>query len=248
MKRKIINIDEELCDGCGLCIPSCHEGAIQLVDTPAGKKARLVKEIYCDGLGDCLGACPTGALTIEEREAEAYSEAAVRERLGRTERVEPLPTGCPGSRVMRFDGVGTAAGAAAEADIPSELRQWPIQLHLLPTLAPFFQEADLVFLADCCAAAVPALHRDLLRGRAIAMACPKLDDTSTYVQKISDIIRLNQPKSLTVAYMQVPCCTAMVYLVQQARDLAGSRLPITAIQYSLQGQKLFERVEEMAGK
>lgn len=254
--RKIINIDENLCDGCGLCIPSCHEQAIQLVDTPNGKKARLVKEIYCDGLGACLGACPTGALTIEEREAEAFdaeatqryiaAETAHAEATGvRTTQETPAFRGCPSARAFQWGGQTTAvtqqSGQSGQSVGPqSELRQWPVQLHLVPPTAPYFHQANLVMAADCVPFAYANFHQEFLKGaeNAIAVGCPKLDDTRAYLEKLTQMIRLNHLKSIQIVNMEVPCCFGLVRLVQQAIDQAGLDVPVKVTTISIKGDKL----------
>ena len=234
VNRKIIHIDENLCDGCGLCVPSCHEKAIQLVDTADGKKARLVKEIYCDGLGDCLGACPTGAITITERFAAPYDEQATAEHIRATR--ESLP-GCPSAMMQSWKSGSEPDKTVSD---PSALQQWPIQLHLVPPVAPFFQGADLVVLADCAAVAYGALQSELVRNKAVVMACPKLDDTSPYLQKLAAIIANNQLKSITVVHMQVPCCRGIVMLVQQARNMVATNVPLKRLEISIKGEKLAE--------
>jgi len=249
-KRKIIKIDEELCNGCGSCVPGCAEQALQLVDTPNGKKARMVKEIYCDGLGACLGACPTGALTIEEREAELFDEAAAMahakavapELYGSETAAQhshaspPQIGGCPGSRTLQWEQ--SENGLSEPARSQSELRQWPVQLHLVPPSAPYFKNADLVFVADCVPFAYPNLHQDFIKDKAIAIACPKLDDTQNYTSKIASIIKTNQPKSIQVVRMQVPCCGGLVYLVKEAAKQAGTTLPIEEIIIGIKGEKI----------
>ncbi|MDY0093487.1 MAG: 4Fe-4S dicluster domain-containing protein [Candidatus Vecturithrix sp.] len=249
MTRKIINIDEELCDGCGLCIPSCHEQAIQLVETPNGKKARLVKEIYCDGLGACLGTCPTGALTIEEREAEAFDEEATQRYIAESaapmaEPETPAFQGCPSARAFQWDDQTAAEKQSVQSSksvVPqSELRQWPVQLHLVPPNAPYFHHANLVMAADCVPFAYANFHQEFLKGdeNAIAVGCPKLDDTSAYLEKLTQIIRLNQLKSIHIVNMEVPCCFGLVHLIQQAIDQAGVDVPVKVTTISIKGDKL----------
>lgn len=255
MTRKIINIDEDLCDGCGLCIPSCHEQAIQLVETPNGKKARLVKEIYCDGLGACLGTCPTGALTIEEREAEAFDEAATQRYIAaETEHAEstgakvtqeaPVFHGCPSARMLQWDEHSETTRQSVQSlksVVPqSGLRQWPVQLHLVPPNATYFHHANLVMAADCVPFAYANFHQEFLKGEenAIAVGCPKLDDTRAYLEKLTQIIRLNYLKSIHVVNMEVPCCFGLVRLVQQAIDQAGVDVPVKVTTISIKGDKL----------
>ena len=242
--RKIIEIDESLCDGCGLCVPSCHESAIELVDTPQGKKARLVKEIYCDGLGDCLGACPTGAIKIEEREADAYDEKATQEHMksqvDQKPKEEPLPKGCPSMNMLRWETPEPVEEKIAdnETSMPAQLQQWPVQLHLISPLAPYFKNAELVVIADCVALAYGNLQNDLIKDKAVVMACPKFDDTSTYVEKLAELIAFNDLKSIKVAYMVVPCCRSMVMIVQQAMAMAKSDLNLELMQIGIKGEIL----------
>lgn len=238
MKRPIIHIDETKCDGCGLCVPACREGAIQIVDG----KARLVRESYCDGLGECLGHCPQGAITMEEREAEAFDAEAV-ELAGPATRVEPAAPargpvgGCPGSRILSrpFEDTEPPAGAPA-GGAPSHLRQWPVQLHLVPVEAPFWQDADVLVAADCTAFALGDFHERLLKGRRLVNACPKLDETSTYVGKLAAIFARNDIRSVTVAVMEVPCCGGMMRMVEAARAASGKDLPLRIKRVSLDGQ------------
>ncbi len=234
VNRKIIHIDENLCDGCGLCVPSCHEKAIQLVDTAAGKKARLAKEIYCDGLGDCLGACPTGAITITERLAAPYDEQATEKHIRASRESHP---GCPSAGMQSWK---TRSEPDERVSNQSSLQQWPIQLHLVSPEAPYFQGADLVVLADCAAVAYGALQSELVRNKAVVMACPKLDDTSPYLQKLAAIIAHNQLNSITVVHMQVPCCRGIVMLVQQARNMVDTDVPLKRLEISIKGEKLVE--------
>ena len=198
MKRRIIHIDEEKCNGCGLCAAACHEGAIGMIDG----KARLLREDYCDGLGDCLPACPTGAIRFEEREAPAYDHAAV--MAAKAQNAAPQPCGCPGSgaRSIRREA------APADSAVPrtaSALSQWPVQIKLAPVNAPYFQGARLLIAADCTAYAYGAFHEDFIRGRVTLIGCPKLDE-GDYAEKLTAILRENDIQSVTVARMEVPCC------------------------------------------
>ena len=240
-KRKIIKIDEDKCTGCGECIPACKEGALKIVDG----KARLVSEVYCDGLGACLGQCPYGALTIEEREADEFDEVATeahlkdqkstdRRAVGEGPAQEPLPCGCPGTMTRSLEPKET--GVRPDARQSSELRQWPIQLTLIPVSAPYLKRADLVLLADCSAVAYANLHQDFLRGRVIAMACPKLDDTGPYVEKLTEMIRINDFRSIQVVMMEVPCCEGLGGLVDRAIELAGINPPLKKTIISLEGE------------
>lgn len=212
MKRMVVRIDEEKCDGCGKCVPGCAEGALKIMDG----KARLVKDSYCDGLGACLGVCPRGAITLEEREADPFS----------IDEVTRSPhEGCPGSG-LRTPLVGAA----------SEAGQWPLQLHLVPVNAPFFRNAELLIAADCVPPAFPGFHNSLLRGRKLIIACPKLDDTSGYLEKLTDIIRLNEPASITVAFMEVPCCAGLVALVRHALERSGKQIPLSLVRIGVDGR------------
>ena len=203
MKRKIIRIDEEKCNGCGLCAEACHEGAIGMVDG----KAKLLREDYCDGLGDCLPACPTNAISFEDREAPAYDHAAVMAAKAKKQQAgEPLPCGCPGSQSKRIARAGHAPAPAAQSpDVQSELAQWPVQIKLVPVNAPYFDGARLLVAADCTAYAYGAFHREFIRGHIALIGCPKLDE-SDYAEKLTDILRENDVKSVTVVRMEVPCC------------------------------------------
>lgn len=243
MKRKIIQIDEELCNGCGLCVPSCAEGAIQIIDG----KARLVKDQYCDGLGACLGECPQNALQIIEREAEDFDEEAAKAYVAKI-RTDATPAhphhgggGCPGSRMMAFQREPVEPSKTAASSIRSELAQWPIQLHLLPIQAPFFADTDLLLAADCVAFAFGGFHGELLKGKALAIACPKLDETEGYLEKLTEIIRRNELKGITVAHMEVPCCSGMTHLAQMARDASGKDLTIRDVTVSIDGTIKTER-------
>ncbi|HUU82085.1 MAG TPA: 4Fe-4S binding protein [Phycisphaerae bacterium] len=243
MIRDIVSIDEELCDGCGQCVPACAEGAVRIVNG----KARLVSDVLCDGLGACLGHCPRGAIKIVRRDAAAFDEAAVHGNLASGEPAR-VPSGCPSSRFAQFAGPvrGRDTGAgngrhAAESDAPSELTHWPVQLRLLPPTAPILQGARLLVAADCVPVAYAAFHSELLRDHAVVIACPKLDDTRGYVEKLADMIRHNDPVELTVAHMQVPCCTGILQAVLEARRLAGSELPVDEVVIGVQGQVVGRR-------
>ncbi len=240
--RKIVRIDEQLCDGCGLCVPSCAEGALQIIDG----KAKLVSEIYCDGLGACLGDCPNGAISIEEREAQDFDEEAVKSHLkGQNEpkKVEPAPTlpcGCPGSAVKTFTRgtqvpqiltrpmckEDTEQGIENKTNPKSSLSHWPVQLRLVPVGAPFLQDADLLVCADCVPFAVPDFHTRYLKDRSVLVGCPKLDDLEMYLEKLTQIIAVNQPRSITVLRMEVPCCAGLANAVVEARNAAGSDVPV----------------------
>lgn len=242
--RNIVKIDESKCNGCGLCVNACAEGAIQVIDG----KAKLVSEIYCDGLGACLNCCPVSAITIEQRDAAEFDEEATKkylERIGQNQARHQQQKHaaksegfvCPGMRMMSFEKKeAPAANTAAAQNVDSQLGQWPVQLKLVSPMAPYFAGADLMLVADCVPFAMGDFHQKLLKGRAIAIACPKLDDTGGYAEKLADILTTAKPKSLTVVHMQVPCCTGLVRLANMAVALAGSDLPIKDITISLQGQ------------
>ncbi len=237
-KRKMITIDEELCNGCGECVPSCEEGALAIVDG----KARLVKEIYCDGLGACLGDCPTGALKVEVREAEDFDPTAVTEHLKAQGR--EVPDHMPSPESLRLDGSGSGKpaggcpGAAmktmtpcGQANIPmaspgggSALSHWPVQLRLVPPSAPFLANADLLLTADCVPVAMPSYHGEYLPNRVVVMGCPKFDDQMMYVEKLADIIAENDLKSITVMEMEVPCCSSMSAILNEAVKRAGKKV------------------------
>ena len=216
MKRKIIKIDEEKCNGCGLCAAACHEGAIGMENG----KAKLLREDYCDGLGDCLPACPTGAISFEEREAPAYDEAAV--RAAKAAKAKPLPCGCPGTQSKRIERAQTVRADAAEAE--SELSQWPVQIKLVPVKAPYFDKANLLIAADCTAYAYGNFHARFIRNRVTLIGCPKLDE-GDYAEKLTAIIRENDIKSVTAVRMEVPCCGGIENAVKRALQASGKILP-----------------------
>jgi len=297
MKRSIIKIDEDLCTGCGLCIPNCHEGALQMIDG----KARLISDLFCDGLGACIGHCPEGAITIEEREAEPYNEALVMEEMvkkgkntvlahlqhlkdhgaeeflieairyikennidldvrSNNDEIENSKVieremlavkmsgcggGCPGSAPIIFDidieEVEKAVNQENDTDAPSELRQWPVQLHLLNPMAPYFLNADVVLAADCAAFAMGNFHKKFLKGKTLAIACPKLDcNQESYVQKITAMINDAKVNSFTVVRMQVPCCGGLTGLLQNALQNANRKVPVKQAIISHTGEVLSE--------
>jgi len=232
MKRKIISIDEEKCNGCGLCVDACHEDALQMVDG----KAKLISESYCDGLGDCLPECPTGAITIEEREAAAYDEEAVMERIkGKKEKEEPLACGCPGtaSRTIERHSRNTVA-PASKGSIESELRQWPVQIKLVPVNAPYFNNARLLVAADCTAYAYADIHRDFIKDRVTIIGCPKLDMID-YSEKLTAILSNNEIKSVTVLKMEVPCCGGIAHAVKTALMKSGKFIPWNIVTVTTDG-------------
>ncbi|MBI9073002.1 MAG: 4Fe-4S binding protein [Melioribacteraceae bacterium] len=277
MKREIIHIDEDLCTGCGDCVPNCHEGALQIIDG----KARLISDLFCDGLGACIGHCPENAITVIEREAEAYDERKVMAEIVKkgentirahvnhlkdhnaieflTEALDYLNEngieidlskkeesascdsgGCPGSKSISFakketddsDNSGTR---------PSQLQQWPVQMHLISPQAPFFKGSDLLLAADCTAFTVGDFHKDFLKDKTLAIACPKLDTRQeNYLEKLKALIDLSEINTLTVMVMQVPCCNGLLYMAQQAVTEATRKIPLKVIVIGLQGEVLKE--------
>ena len=222
MKRKMIEIDEALCNGCGACVSGCAEGALQIVNG----KAKLVNEVFCDGLGACIGECPTGALKIIEREAAAFDEAAATQHV-QALKAPPPPSGCPGMQVRFRQPEAKKAPAPASPSgvsgqvIPSELNQWPTQLHLVPVQAPFFKGRELVVLSTCSASASPDVNWRFIRGRAIVIACPKLDRTEGYVEKLASIFASNDIPKVIVVRMEVPCCGGLTAMTQKAAQRSG---------------------------
>jgi len=214
--RSIIEIDDAKCNGCGQCIVACAEGALKLVDG----KAKLTGDIYCDGLGACLGECPEGALKIIERPAEDFDEIAVKQAQAPAARPnETMPCGCPSSAMMSLKTID--ASLSEHHHNHSELMHWPVKLQLLTPQAPFLKGADLLLLADCVAVAHPNLHRDILKDKAVAIGCPKLDDLEAHIDRLSAIIQGARPRSLTVVHMEVPCCAAFMHAAQEAIRRAG---------------------------
>lgn len=284
MKRSVIHIDEDKCTGCGVCIPGCPEGAIQMIDN----KARLVSDLFCDGLGACLGTCPEGAITIEEREAEPYDERRVMQNIikagpntirahlehlkghGQQDHVatalavldeaglenplgaEPTeavgcahghgaPGGCPGSMTRTFASPEAEVVTDASGTRPSHLTHWPIQLHLLSPAAPHFRGSDVLLAADCTAFSLGDFHKDYLKGKTLAIACPKLDaGQDVYIEKIRALIDEAQVNTLTVMIMQVPCCGGLLHLVKQAVEQAARKIPVKCIVVGLDGTILSE--------
>lgn len=234
MVRKIIKINEELCNGCGACAAACHEGAIGMVDG----KAKLMREDYCDGLGDCLPACPTNAISFEEREAPAYDEAAVlRAKAERESQVNPLPCGCPGTESRKIQREEVCE--IEKAKVESQLTQWPVQIKLIPVRAPYFADADLLVAADCTAYAYGNFHNDFIRNRVTLVGCPKLDAVD-YAEKLADIIEENEIQSITVVRMEVPCCGGIEQAVKRALMASGKMLPWRVITISTDGRIIKE--------
>jgi len=284
MKREILKIDDELCNGCGQCVPNCHEGALQVIDG----KVRLISELMCDGLGACIGHCPEGAITIETREAEPYNETKVMEQMinkgkntitahlkhlkdhGETEYLQegvgylkesreklgfnltevlqevhnhgqhPVHSGggCPGSRTVVLEKPHSDANSVS-ADQPSELRQWPVQMHLLNPNAPYLRGSDLLLAADCVAFSMGNFHSRYLKGRSLAIACPKLDHgTEIYVDKLTSMIDIAKVNTITVMMMEVPCCGGLLHMVRNALSNAARKVPLKQMVISLSGEVL----------
>jgi NAD-dependent dihydropyrimidine dehydrogenase PreA subunit len=241
VNRKIIQIDEELCNGCANCIIACAEGALELIDG----KAKLVSDVYCDGLGACLGDCPTGALKIIERAADEFDEAAVENRLHALKQPEAghvedtLPCGCPSTRLQTFDRPTPCEAANEPAEFrraASALAQWPIQIRLVPPTAPFLKNADLLVAADCTPFAYANFHQELLAGKTLMIGCPKFDDNEAYFEKFVDIFKSAGIRSVTTVFMEVPCCHGLPWLVQKAMEKAGKSIPLEHIVLSVRGE------------
>jgi Pyruvate/2-oxoacid:ferredoxin oxidoreductase delta subunit len=241
--RDIVEIDEEKCDGCGLCVPSCAEGAIRIVDG----KARLLSDVYCDGLGACLGHCPRGAITIVRREAVAFDEAAAARHLAATAAAPPSPSAsmCPSAKPenLRLNvltdtpaPLASRKAGGAEGQPPPALANWPIQLHLVPPNAHFLQDCDLMLVADCVPFACPDFHRQLLKDKPVVVGCPKLDDADFYVKKLAAILTQANVQSITIVHMEVPCCTGLVRIAQAACSLSGREPPMEDCVVTIRGQ------------
>ena len=270
VKRKIIKIDDEKCNGCGLCIPNCPEGALQMIDG----KARLISDLFCDGLGACIGHCPQGAITFEEREAESYDERKVMENImragpntikahlvhlkehGETKFFEEaiavleendidIPDledekmhthqGCPGAAMREFKQKSGSSNPENNSEQASALTQWPIQLHLVPAHAPFLENNHLLVAADCVPFSTPNFHSKLLHGKKLVIGCPKLDDTDTYKEKLTEMFKNTKIKSITVGIMEVPCCHGLYSIVKEAVEDSGSDIPVIKEVVSIQG-------------
>ena len=233
MKRKIIKIDQELCNGCGLCAQACHEGAIGMVQG----KAALLREDYCDGLGDCLPACPMGAIAFEEREAPAYDAAAVAAaQAKKAENAEPLPCGCPGSQSKKIHRTAAVLPSTeAPGPMESALSQWPVQIKLAPVHAPYFDGADLLIAADCTAYAYGDFHRRFIKGRVTLIGCPKLDE-GDYAEKLTEILKRNDIRSLKILRMEVPCCGGLENAVKRALEASGQLIPWQVVVISTDGR------------
>ncbi len=254
--REMVNIDEDKCDGCGLCVPSCAEGAIRIIDG----RAKLVADNLCDGLGACLGDCPQDAITIEKREADEFDEVAVDQRLkeigrepiphghppvpsdcgcpsAKVQSSAPAPGGCPSARMMNYDSKPGPIDDQVDQR-PSQLRQWPVQLHLVPPTAPFLQEKEVLLAADCVPFAYADFHKGILKERALLIACPKLDNTEPYVAKLVTMLQQSNIKKLIVAHMEVPCCSGLIAIARQALTESGVDVPFETIKIGVQGSLL----------
>ena len=231
--RQIVRIDEQKCNGCGICVPACAEGTLQIIDG----KAKLLSEEYCDGLGVCLGECPQGAITIEERIAEDFDEKAVKFHLEqKKDEIEELPCGCPSATVTQFERQETTGIAQSEAPPQqSMLSQWPVQLTLVPPRAPFLQGTDLVLAADCVPFAYADFHQEFLRNHSLLVACPKLDDFEAHLKKLTNVLSQSSMKSLTVVHMEVPCCSGLVHMAKQAIQLSGKDISLDEVTVDIRG-------------
>lgn len=229
MIRRIIQIDQEKCNGCGACAEACHEGAIGMVDG----KAQLLRDDYCDGLGDCLPTCPTGAITFVQREAAAYDEAAVKANMEKKK--ESHHSGCPGHQMRCFDRSQEVTNR--QEDIPSQLAQWPCQIKLVPVNAPYFQGAKLLIAADCTAFAYANMHREFMQGKITLVGCPKLDSVD-YSEKLTQILQNNDIRSLTIVRMEVPCCGGLEMAAKKALQDSGKFIPWQVVTISVDGKIL----------
>jgi NAD-dependent dihydropyrimidine dehydrogenase PreA subunit len=243
MKRKIIEIDEELCTGCGECVPNCAEGSLQIIDG----KARLVADKLCDGLGACLGHCPAGALQIIERDADAFDEDAAEEFLAELKKKQGGEGGggCPSAQLKTFQpstSCQTANAPSSQAGSAlSQLSHWPVQIRLIPPTAPFLENCDVLIAADCTAVAYAGLQQDFIQGRVVMMGCPKFDDQQLYVDRFTELFKTRKLNSVTLLIMEVPCCSAMFQIVKKAYKDAGSEVAVRQVVVSTQGKVVDER-------
>jgi ferredoxin len=228
--RNIIVIDEERCNGCGLCAKACAEGAIKIIHG----KAKLVSETYCDGLGACIGHCPQDAIKITQRDAKPFDEEATKEHLREMKQPQPVPFMCPGMASAQLRNPAEKSDSAA-GDVTSQLTHWPVQLKLVPANAPYFADARLLLVADCVPFAMGDFHNRFLRGHSIVIGCPKLDDVSFYVEKLADILKVNKLKSLSVVHMEVPCCHGLTRIAQEALAKAGVKMTFEDVTIGLNG-------------
>jgi len=234
MLRKIVKIDEEKCNGCGLCVTACHEGALQLI---AGK-ARLISESYCDGLGDCLPECPTGAIVLEEKETVEYDEESVKKHMDKSKAQQEaaLPCGCPGTHAKLIAKKNTEPTTVLSSEpLQSNLTQWPCQLKLVPVTAPYLDNAHVLIAADCTAFAYPNIHQTFMRNKITLIGCPKLDDTD-YSEKLTAILKQHEIKSVSILRMEVPCCGGIVQMVKKALINSGKMIPWNVVTISTDGK------------
>jgi len=242
--RKIIEIDQELCDGCGQCVPDCAEGALEVVDG----KARMIAEKYCDGLGACLGACPVEALQIIEREVDDFDEAAVEELLQQKKQPQMKAGtavragGCPSAQLFSFQAASPCQAAnkpvsgLQDFSAASGLSHWPVQIRLVPPTAPFLKNSDLLVAADCTPIAYPGFHSDFLSGRTVMTGCPKFDDAQGYVNKFVEVFKTAELKSVTILIMEVPCCSAMNTIIREALKQSNRQIPVEQVTISVPGK------------
>jgi Pyruvate/2-oxoacid:ferredoxin oxidoreductase delta subunit len=239
-KRNIVVIDEDKCDGCGLCVSACAEGAIQLVDG----KAKLVSDTYCDGLGACLGECPQDAITIEQREAVDFDEQAAKEHIARMQKTADQQIkkacGCPGANAKTIDRSTQNRKLPSGESVPSALTNWPVQIHLVPANAPYLKGADLLISADCAPFAFADFHTKLLPGKILLIGCPKLDDANVYVEKLGQIFAHSGVKSITIIRMEVPCCGGLTQIIKQALAISGANIPVTEVTVGISGDIIGE--------
>lgn len=238
MKRNIVFIDEDKCNGCGLCIPNCAEGAIRIIDG----KAKLVDDRFCDGLGACLGHCPQDAIKIIERDAPDFDEHEVKRHLAYETKKVPkheIPCGCPGSMAVDFrSGIKTGKTIKDAAKRQSsQLRQWPVQLTLVSPQASYFKDSDLLVAADCVPFAYPDFHSEFLAGKSLIIGCPKLDDAGFYVDKLTEILKNSSIRSITLVNMEVPCCFGLQHIVEEAAQRAGEDIPVKQTVITIRGEK-----------
>ena len=242
-KRNIVVIDEDKCNGCGLCVSACAEGAIQLVDG----KAKLVSDTYCDGLGACLGECPQDAITIEQREAVDFDEQAAKKHVMRMQETKHAPgqiekvCGCPGANARTIDRSIRNHKLPSGESVPSALTNWPVQINLVPVNAPYLQGADLLISADCAPFAFANFHTKLLPGKILLIGCPKLDNANVYVEKLGQIFANSGVNSITIVRMEVPCCGGLTQIIKQALAISGANIPVTEVTIGISGDIIGDR-------
>jgi len=244
VNRKIIEIDEDLCNGCGQCVIACAEGAIEIIDG----KAKVISDNLCDGLGACIGECPEGALNIIEREAEDFDEAAVENHLAEREEnkagEKTMPCGCPSTQLKSFDSSSpcrTANIPSSIESLKSELRHWPVQIKLVPPTAPFLKGADLLVTADCAPVAFPEFHSTFLKGKAVMMGCPKFDNPQEYIDKFAEVFSIADINKVTCVIIEVPCCSGLPVILQKGMEAAGKKVPMEVVVISSRGEIIEKR-------